>query len=82
MTLTADGKELLGNVLGSACVRDQAPPVIVIGATPTAFDVITVPSATCRLSRFRLTDNLGRLTTPTAVQLRSPKPKARVPSNP
>ena len=61
MTLTKSGQELLASTLGRACVDSTPVRVIVVGTTPESFDVVSIPSGMCRLSRFRLTGSMGAI---------------------
>jgi hypothetical protein len=59
VTLTASGKKLLKDSLGEKCVEQTTIPVIVLSAQDGKFEVITTPSAQCKVSKFTVDMSIG-----------------------
>jgi len=56
--LSEQGEDALGEKLGAQCDAN-AVPALALGGEPDALEVVTVPSASCSLQRFTLTETLG-----------------------
>jgi hypothetical protein len=59
VTLTASGKKLLKDSFGEQCVQQASIPVIILSVQDGKFEVITTPSAKCRVSKFTISMDIG-----------------------
>jgi hypothetical protein len=61
LKLTEQGKAVLSPIVGAQCAAQDHIDVIVLNVATTGSDVLTLKSKNCQLSRFSLTDALGKL---------------------
>lgn len=59
LTLTEAGRALLADSLGEGCVSSQNIPVVVLGVEGAVYDVVSLPSENCRVSRFTVAGEVG-----------------------
>ena len=66
VNLSPAGEDALGEKLGAGCDAN-AVPAVALGGEADALEVVTVPSDTCSLQRFTLTETLGVATSTEAA---------------
>lgn len=61
VTLNASGRNLLTDSLGQQCVEQTPIPVIILSIQDGRFEVVTIPSAKCRVAKFTVDKNIGNI---------------------
>jgi len=61
LTLTAAGRKLMKDSLGEQCVDQAQIPVIMLSLQDGRIDVVTTPSAKCRVARFNVGTDIGKV---------------------